>query len=180
MTKKAIARAWNHKNSRRCMLVVSNSNPDQMEDLGWEGIQLMDKVRVDFKTSGSESRTAYIYRRKGTRKDRARYSFEAVDAEVCPLFKEAFSLYRDGDKQAEMKYTGYKVNLQLIDANMGADAIAVLPKRHERRNRGQRLSTDYNESSLEGRVWGDGEGGLPAAVHLPAEDNRSVSVITMD
>ena len=163
VTKEAMARAWN--NSDRCMLVVSNSNPGQMEDLGWEKIQLIDKVRIDFKTSGSESRTAYIYRRAGLRRSRAHYSFETVDAEVCPLFKESFRLYRDGDKNAEIKFTGYKVNLQLIDANMSADAMAVLPKRHERRNRGQRLS---------------GEGELPANVHLPAEDNRSVSVITMD
>ncbi|EJK73423.1 hypothetical protein THAOC_04950 [Thalassiosira oceanica] len=126
-TKLAMANAWNHPKSRRCMVVVSNSTEAEMEALGYKDIIFKEGVRVQFRTSGNESLVAHVYKRKSLRKCRHKYSFESPNAETCPMFAKAFELYRKGDEVARMTFTGYKKNTLLFDANLGSDPHSLMP-----------------------------------------------------
>lgn len=99
-----------------------------------------------------ERHTAYIYRRKKLRKDRIKYVSEHKTLDVCPVFQEAFRLYKEGDLVASKLFTGYKVNSLLIDANMSNDPVAILPKAEERKNRNPTGGT-YNLAKLEKKAW---------------------------
>ena len=143
------------------MVVVCNSPEAEMAALGYEDIvRVKEGVRVQFRTSGNESRVAHVYKRKSLRKCRHKYSFESPNVETCSMFTKAFEMYRKGDEVARKTFTGYKKNMLLIDENLGSDPYSIMPQRVERRN---------------GR-------GPPATVNVSAEDNASLSTstVTMD
>jgi len=133
--KEHLAKVFNHPLSRTCKVIVSNSGPKVMEELGYKNIDMRKRMSIEMRGKVNESKPVFIYARKGLRKDRAKYVLELKKLNVDKVFKEAFELY-SLDHEFKDLYTGFKLNTKLIHANLSIDPIGHLPKAASRQKQG--------------------------------------------
>jgi hypothetical protein len=122
--------------------LLSNSNFQEMLDLGFQDIVLYSQVKVQISGS-NESRVTYHYGRKSLQeqgKYNQTYSYEnplPVD-EVCPIFQSAWKDYLAGRSQMEQaSKIGHNSNLcnQVIQDRLLSNEyyLETLPKRTDRK-----------------------------------------------
>ena len=150
---------WNNPLSMNCKVLITNSNPTEVDECGFKDITLISSVPIKFARMGkgkSEQRTAYIYKRASLPKSRARIKFEYENPVlVAPYpFKEVWADFNKGrlDQQTGKIAAGYKYNVPIMKRNLEYSPNDECLSRDERKNRTQVESYDYKK--LEKLVWG--------------------------
>jgi hypothetical protein len=181
-SKRHVADLWNQANPEnrnshgmsKCpnpKHLLSNSNFQEILDLGFQDIVPYSQVEVRFSGS-NESRVTYHYGRKSLLKkgkNNQIYSYEnplPVD-EVCPIFQSAWKDYRAGRSEMEKASRIFPCNQAILDRLLSEDYyLESLPKRTDRM-RSVRL---MKFADLEAAAW---EGDKPVEV-VEADDAGTI------
>ena len=161
-SKRHVADLWNQANPEnrnshgmsKCpnpKHLLSNSNFQEMLDLGFQDIVPYSQVEVRFSGS-NEGRVTYHYGRKSLQeqgKNNQTYSYEnplPVD-EVCPIFQSAWKDYLAGRSQMEKASRTCPCNQAILDRLLSEEYyIETLPKRTDRK----RISRSQEDNDREG------------------------------
>lgn len=157
--KLAMMKAWNHPQSKTTKLFITNSNPEEVDSLGYEDILLVNEIRVNFSkmNNGCESRPCYFYLRKSmTKKPKNKWAFGSVSPSVRTKttskendrdpFQDVWKMFYE-----ERRCNGCKINWKIVEHNMRHQDGQNFVERGEKTNR--KVKVDYNEQRQEQSVW---------------------------
>ncbi len=147
-SKRHIAKLWNQANPGTRNLhgmsqcpnpkhLLSNSNMQEILDLGFADIIPLSKVKIRISGSG-ETLTTYLYGRESLLeqgKNNQTYSYEnpLPLGEVCPIFQSAWKDYLAGRRQME-DTNSHVCNRAILDRLLSEEYYQeTLPKRSERK-----------------------------------------------
>jgi hypothetical protein len=154
--KLAMKNAWNHTLSKNCKLFITNSSLKEVEELGYQDLQLVKETRVTFSkmNNGCESRPCYFYLQESLKmKSKNKWTFgsESSDAHMKTTmmendsdpFQEVWKIFHEGGHGM--------MNWNIINHNMNHPDGQNFIERNEKSNR--IIKVDYNEKRQRQKVW---------------------------
>jgi hypothetical protein len=133
--------------------MITNSNHDEVRDLGYTDLIPVGKVKIQFARMGhgSESRTSYFYMRKSFHllpKNDWTFEFESPELEVGHPFNEVWQIFNEGrlDPGTKQMKENYSTNWKIIEMNLTQDTGVNFVERVDRVTRNTKVN--YNETAL--------------------------------
>lgn len=158
-TKEAVRLAWDHPMSKNCKLMITNSDMNEVRDLGYTDLVQVGKIKIQFARMGrgSESRTSYFYMRKSFHslpKNKWTFEFESPELEVGHPFNDVWEIFNQGrlDPVTKKLREDCAINWKIIEMNLKQDTDVNFVERVDRSTRNMKVN--YNEKALANRAFG--------------------------